>query len=173
MSYTLPTVATVAGVFLGGVIAWFIFRSKIARAIAEMRADFQPQLATLTERVSSKEQQIASLESALDAQEDQKTQMAFELQQQCTARAAAEEKATRIPQLETEAQAREEQLALLRQEVTELKTVRSGLQTTLEKERHSAAEKLALLNEAQVRLSDAFKALAAEALKSNNQSFLT
>ena len=42
----------------------------------------------------------------------------------------------------------------------------------VEKERKAAEEKLALLNEAQQKLSDAFKALSSEALKSNNQTFL-
>jgi DNA recombination protein RmuC len=46
------------------------------------------------------------------------------------------------------------------------------LETTLQQERKQTAEKLAVLNEAQQKLSDAFKALAGEALKSNNQSFL-
>lgn len=46
------------------------------------------------------------------------------------------------------------------------------LQTTLEKERQAHAEKLRLLNEAQAQLSDAFKALSAEALRDNNASFL-
>jgi DNA recombination protein RmuC len=46
------------------------------------------------------------------------------------------------------------------------------LSTELEQERKQAAEKLAVLNEAQRKLADAFKALAADALKSNNQSFL-
>ncbi|HYX25778.1 MAG TPA: DNA recombination protein RmuC [Thermoanaerobaculia bacterium] len=46
------------------------------------------------------------------------------------------------------------------------------LRTLLDAERRMAAEKLRLLDEAQGRLSDAFKALSAEALQSNNQSFL-
>jgi len=49
---------------------------------------------------------------------------------------------------------------------------RVELATTLEQERKQTREKLAVLDEAQRRLSDAFKALAAEALKSNNQQFL-
>jgi len=60
----------------------------------------------------------------------------------------------------------------LREENTELRTKISEVQTRIEEERETAEEKLALLNEAQQKLSDAFKALSAEALKSNNQSFL-
>jgi DNA recombination protein RmuC len=46
------------------------------------------------------------------------------------------------------------------------------LETRLTEERKATAEKLDLLNETQAKLSDAFKALSAEALKSNNESFL-
>jgi DNA recombination protein RmuC len=46
------------------------------------------------------------------------------------------------------------------------------LETTLEKEREATGEKLRLLDEAQARLSDAFRALSAEALQSNNAAFL-
>jgi DNA recombination protein RmuC len=45
-------------------------------------------------------------------------------------------------------------------------------ETRLVEERKAALEKLAILNEAQAKLSDAFKALSAEALKSNNAAFL-
>jgi len=57
----------------------------------------------------------------------------------------------------------------------ELVQVRQELiqsETRLVEERKAAAEKLALLNEAQAKLSDAFKALSSEALKSNNAAFL-
>ncbi len=43
----------------------------------------------------------------------------------------------------------------------------------MEEERKSSAEKLEILQEAQVRLSNAFKALSSEALKSNNAAFLS
>src|SRR5436309_2007603 len=46
------------------------------------------------------------------------------------------------------------------------------LETTLEKERESAERELRLLERARAELSDAFKALSAEALASNNSSFL-
>ncbi len=56
--------------------------------------------------------------------------------------------------------------------ITALKIERSSLETTLLKEQKAADEKLAILDKAKTNLSDAFKALSAEALKSNNQMFL-
>jgi len=56
-------------------------------------------------------------------------------------------------------------LALLRQES-------ATLETRLVEERKAATEKLAMLNEAQAKLSDAFKALSSEALQKNNAAFL-
>ncbi|HET9229118.1 MAG TPA: DNA recombination protein RmuC, partial [Thermoanaerobaculia bacterium] len=46
------------------------------------------------------------------------------------------------------------------------------LRITVEKEREAAAERLRLLENAQARLSDSFKAMSSEALQNNNQSFL-
>jgi DNA recombination protein RmuC len=46
------------------------------------------------------------------------------------------------------------------------------LATRLEEERRTAAGKLALLDQAQTRLADSFRALSSEALRNNNQSFL-
>ena len=86
--------------------------------------------------------------------------------------ARLEEKNNRIADLERTIHERDQELATLRGEATDLKAAQSRLQTTLEKEREAAAEKLALLDDAQEKLSNAFKALSAEALKSNNQSFL-
>jgi DNA recombination protein RmuC len=57
-------------------------------------------------------------------------------------------------------------------EITRLKEAQADLNARLHAERTAAEEKLALLNEAKQKLSDAFNALSSNALKSNNQAFL-
>src|SRR5215217_2780570 len=51
-------------------------------------------------------------------------------------------------------------------------TERAVLQTRLEEERKASQDKITLLNNAEAKLADAFKALSADALRNNNQSFL-
>ncbi|HYV82716.1 MAG TPA: DNA recombination protein RmuC [Pyrinomonadaceae bacterium] len=51
-------------------------------------------------------------------------------------------------------------------------TERAVLQTRLEEERKANQEKITLINNAETKLADAFKALSADALRNNNQSFL-
>jgi DNA recombination protein RmuC len=77
-----------------------------------------------------------------------------------------------IQELRSSGQIKDEQLARLQGETTELKIEVTGLGTKIEEERKAAEEKLAILDQARQKLSDAFKALSADALKSNNQSFL-
>ena len=57
-------------------------------------------------------------------------------------------------------------------ERAEVQACVATLQTELAHERNSAQEKLALLDDAQRKLSEAFQALSAEALRRNNTSFL-
>ncbi|MCC7440016.1 MAG: DNA recombination protein RmuC [Bdellovibrionales bacterium] len=68
--------------------------------------------------------------------------------------------------------AREHRLTQSQEAVSQLRARESELEARLQAERKQAEEKLGLLNEAQVRLADAFKALSAEALRHNNQSFM-
>lgn len=56
--------------------------------------------------------------------------------------------------------------------ITNLKSTISSLNTTIDKERKESDEKLALINEAQIKLVETFKALSSDALKSNNSEFL-
>jgi len=57
-------------------------------------------------------------------------------------------------------------------EVVNLRAEGARLETKLEAERKTATEKIALLDDAQKKLLDSFKALSDDALKSNNKAFL-
>jgi DNA recombination protein RmuC len=63
-------------------------------------------------------------------------------------------------------------LAQLQARILELTAQNAALQATLERDQAAAAEKLAVLDAAREQLANAFKALSAEALHTNNQQFL-
>lgn len=66
----------------------------------------------------------------------------------------------------------EQRLAESRTAESQAKNQLTQVATTLQQERKQFEEKFGVLNEAQQKLTDAFKALAAEALASNNQQFM-
>jgi DNA recombination protein RmuC len=77
-----------------------------------------------------------------------------------------------IAGLKAEIEKREAAIHGVQKQITELSTRGGQLETALQQERRQAAEKLALLENAKEQLANAFKALAADALKSSNTSFL-
>ncbi len=87
------------------------------------------------------------------------------LREEAARRTAAETRVARLPALE-------ETLYDLRFENGDLKARAAELDATLAAERDAHAGQLRLLEDARATLSDAFQALSAEALRSNNQSFL-
>jgi len=78
----------------------------------------------------------------------------------------------RAAMLESQRAALQARLDEVQQEVQRLAGREGELQATLLQEREKNQEKLALLENARTALADAFKALSADALRSNNQSFL-
>ena len=82
---------------------------------------------------------------------------------------AREEK---IQELRAVVSEREEAIHDLQHEIMDLKAGASEFRTRIQEERKAAQEKLEILDDARNKLSDAFKALSAEALKSSNESFL-
>jgi DNA recombination protein RmuC len=78
----------------------------------------------------------------------------------------------KIAELESRLDAEMAQRAGAQAELVQTQQEFAKLETRSEEERKASTEKLNLINETQVKLSDAFKALSSEALKSNNESFL-
>jgi DNA recombination protein RmuC len=87
-------------------------------------------------------------------------------------RIAAEERNSRIPELEAQLASRDEQIGALQTEAATAKAEISSLSTKLAEQEKATKDKLALLEEARQKLSDAFKALSAEALKVSSTQFL-
>ena len=78
----------------------------------------------------------------------------------------------RLSLREKELEAEKASLARLQQGYTELVAGKARLESALESERKSSNEKIDLVTRASEELRNAFKAMASDALKSNNSSFL-
>jgi DNA recombination protein RmuC len=132
------------------------------------------------------EKRVAGLEAQLDARREQSLRhgvQAAELEREAgTLRsqllevaqrgATFEERAKHVEELRGVIREREQAIAQLRSEAAQLHERGAQLQTRLEEERQQSAEKLKLITEAQRAFENSFKSLSADALKSNNQSFL-
>lgn len=172
MDQTLPLLCFVVGAALGGVAAWLLVRPRIAQAAERAAMEAEPERVALAERLRAAEQQLEQSRQDLETRRCEVVRLTSEIKLEAARRAAAEEKNARIPELEELARQREQRTVELQTQKSELAVRISELESKLEESAKASAEKLALLNEAQAKLADAFKALSAEALKHNNQSFL-
>lgn len=77
-----------------------------------------------------------------------------------------------IEELRCRLQEKDAAVVALQKEVTQLNIAAAELKQLLAAEQKQSREKLALLDDAKRQLADAFKALASDALKSSNTSFL-
>ncbi len=165
-------VAIVIGVVIGGLAVQFIMKAKIEAAAQKGAVDSLAELEKLKERIISRDERIAQLqqrEQSISAELKNTTEL---LKRESSLRSAAEEKNSRIPELENTLVQKDVDIKVLQDSVTALKTRCQELETKLIEERKLAEEKLSLLQEAQQKLGDAFKSLSADALKHNNQSFI-
>src|ERR1700733_13519249 len=78
----------------------------------------------------------------------------------------------RLSLMEKELAAEKATLARVQQAYTQLVGSQARLESTLESERKTSTEKVELVTRASEELRNAFKAMASDALKSNNSSFL-
>jgi DNA recombination protein RmuC len=168
--YALWTLS--AGLIIGAGLAWVFFRMKTIQKISEGLQPYQSELAVIGERLKARDMELQGL-----AAENQKMELEIErlrqmILQESQEKAAAMKEAEQLNELRGRLQDREKELKDFREETTSLKQIQAELETTLHKERQAMEEKVALLNEAAQKMEDAFKALSAECLLSNNQQFL-
>lgn len=106
---------------------------------------------------------------SIDAAREQERTLAVADIRVAEERAASKD--TALAQLRAEISQKEHQLGQRNEENTQLKQQHAVLQTSLQKEQEKIQEKIDLLGQAEKQLKEAFKALAADALKSNTEEF--
>ncbi|HLG14115.1 MAG TPA: DNA recombination protein RmuC [Blastocatellia bacterium] len=171
-SLLMVLLGLIIGATAAGGVVWLIMRARVSGAYDRARVDSEAERATLGERLLGKDRQLAEARAAAEKTAAELGALRDDLKLESARRSAAEERNSRIPALEAELKARDAEIAALKEETATLQARSAELSTAIQKEREAAEEKLALLDDAQQKLSDAFKALSAEALRSNNQSFL-
>jgi predicted nucleic acid-binding Zn-ribbon protein len=113
---------------------------------------------TLGERVNTLEGEVASLRGQLSTETEN--------------RISAVARADQVPILVERIASLETERTELASTCGSLRVEHARLERALEEERRAATEKLALLDDATRKLENTFKALAADALRTNNSSFL-
>lgn len=163
----LPFAAAAILVFASGaMLAWLVLRGRVARAFSSGGASREGELASLAEQRDSARSRIAELGADLQRHESG-AQVAERSLREAIARAAAAD--ARLEQLQselTEARGtRDDAQARLIHLTGEHASLRAGAE---EKER-SAAEKLKLIGDAEMRLRESFQNLAHRILEEKGE----
>ncbi len=152
MADTTSILIALGSALAGAGLAWLFARQRIAAERGERDAAVAQAEARVREAHAAERLEIA-------------TNLATSEASHAAVRA-------RVAELQRECEERESELAALRKANSDADSRNAALAMQLTEQAQQAAEKLALLDDAQKKLTDAFHALSAQALQSNNAAFL-
>lgn len=132
----------------------------------------QMEAALIQEKLSNLERHFSNIKMMLDKANQTIVELRLELKDEGKCRSLAEIRSASLKDTEQRLKNKEEEAEILQLEVSKLRSLIAELETKLVEQAKSSQEKAELLAQAQLKLTDSFKALSAEALKSNNHSFL-
>jgi DNA recombination protein RmuC len=162
----------VLGLIIGAGGVWLICRSRLQVVRERTKSELVAERAGMIERLHQKDLQIEELR-ALISDLQRQIHLAQEETRTVTARqAGAEAKIARLSELEQQVYEKDSLLVQSRAETSLLKARLAEVQTQLRHEQNATQEKVALLEQTQQQLAHTFRALSADALQHNNQSFL-
>ncbi len=150
------------GLVMGAVVSALLLKGSRGPNLAASEAE----LADFKARIDERDNAVKEMRQQVDAERAAAAQLQTQITELTAARATAEERASRAENLEKELREKNET-------ILQLETRHSSLLTRLDEAEKSQVEKLKTLEEAQKRLAETFKGVAAEALAANNENFLT
>jgi DNA recombination protein RmuC len=160
------------GLAVGVSACYLVMHGKVSAAADCAVKKFDSENATLVSKLEERQRNVDEVRNDRNQLNEQVSSLLRDHAQVQARLAASEERGSRIGLLERSLQERELQVKSAAEAVSYLKQQLAVVETAREKEKLSAAEKIALVEQAQEKLSSAFQALSSEALKSNNQAFL-
>ena len=162
----------ILGLVISAITLWFFQRNRVRHALEKLQAENLSELSVLRERLTTCEATLAERNQTIARLNNEFEQLRAQLNAEAEKRAIAEERNNRIAPLEREIAELKSLVDIARNDCAGLRAQQSDLQARLESENTKIQEQRSLLDEANQKLSDAFKALAADALNQNNQAFL-
>ncbi|MBA3816378.1 MAG: DNA recombination protein RmuC [Parachlamydiaceae bacterium] len=152
----------VVGAFALIVLCWLAFAFKKK----------QLDSALWQEKHANQERYLLSIKDHLAAALQETSTLRREIKIESEKRLVAEGRSIHMAELEQRFKEKDEENGRMQVEYTQLKSKIAHLETSLIEQTKSAQEKLELMTTSQQKLADSFKALSADALKSNSHSFL-
>ncbi len=172
MSDWLILLALTAGLVIGGLSIYFVMRGRLDSQRLLYQQSMEIERAMYQENLKLQEKHLQELLQREGQLGEQIAALYSELQYQQQKRSAAEERCRRIAELENSLDEKENLIGELRIELNRLHKTQAALEQRLEEGEKRFTEQKQLLEQAREKLTEAFAALSAEALRSNNQSFL-
>jgi DNA recombination protein RmuC len=166
----------ITGLLVGVGVMFILARSHSSARESSIRAGLGGQLVAIQTALQERTEKLTQVSSQASSNEQLVRDAEGRLQEEALARSLAEqsmkhlqgnlgEKVQQLEQLKTD-------LEMQRQSLERAKIERAEIETTLSEERRASQEKLQVLEQARVALSDTFKAMSADALKNNNEAFI-
>jgi DNA recombination protein RmuC len=150
----------IVGVLLGALMVALALRAQLI--LTKAQAD---RAEALQRDLHERDARIAELQRERDTR-------IYQLQKEGEARVAEAQKAHDAKLAEAQ-RSHDVRVTELQREITAARVDATALRERLEAERAAGADKMAMLDDAQKKLADAFRALSADALNRNNEQFLT
>ncbi len=172
MEDILAIVLFIIGLITGAAFVFYIIKSKREGMEERAQAEVAAEKATLVEGLKARDQSINNLSTALEELKKEGNHLQTQLSEEGGKRSAAEERNTRLPQLEKTIAEKDTRISELMDKNTGLLSQLSELSARSNEEAKKAEEKIVLLSESREKLIESFKALSADALNTNNQAFL-
>lgn len=161
-----------AGILLGAVGGWLAAKFAVYRRLNPVVSDFRSEIAALKERLRNKQCETETLEEKLTAQQQELRALSARHLEACRENSAALARIEQLAPLQQRLEDQTQEIATLQRLNSKIQNRQTALETLLTQERAATAEKISLLEDIRHQWLDSFKALSANALRENNQTFM-